>query len=164
MPEVVVSARLATDPARVWALVSDMEAFPRFMPSVESLRILERGDGYTLTEWVCRLQGMRFRWTERDEFLPAEGRIVYRLVSGDLARFEGDWRLTPPPGATATDGAGDGAEGAGAGGPTELTLTTRFEFGLPMLAPMLDPVAKVMLRKNVEAMLAGLQQEAARNG
>lgn len=150
MPEVAVSVHLAAPPERVWALVSDMEAFPRYMAPVESVRVLERGEGHTLSEWVARLQGMRFRWVERDDFHPALGRIDYRLVQGDLARFEGAWQLTPPP----------GAEGEAAA--TDVRLTCAFDFGLPMLAAMLDPVGRVLLRRNVEAMLRGLEAEVAR--
>ena len=150
MPEVTVKARLAATPDAVWALISDMEAFPRFMSSVESLRVLERGEGWTVSEWVCRLQGMRFRWTERDEFARGEGVVRYRQIAGDLARFEGEWELAPRPGAAASE--------------TEVRLRTLFDFGLPMLSAMLDPVAKIALRKNVEAMLRGLEREVARTG
>lgn len=145
MPEVAVTAELHASPERVWQVLCDMEGFPRFMSSVESIRVTERGDGYTVSEWVCRLQGMKFRWTEHDRFLAAEGRIAYRLVSGDLARFEGAWQIAPPPGEAADR--------------TLVTLTTQFDFGLPMLAAMLDPVGKVMLRRNVESMLRGLEAE-----
>jgi coenzyme Q-binding protein COQ10 len=148
MPEVAVQVRLAATAEAVWALVSDMEAFPRFMSSVESVRVVERGDDWTVSEWVCRLQGMRFRWTERDEFAKDEGVVRYRQIQGDLARFEGEWQLTPPPG-----------QGAAA---TDVRLRTLFDFGLPMLSAMLDPVAKIALRKNVESMLRGLEREAER--
>lgn len=151
MPEVAVTQRLRADPSRVWRVLCDMEGFPRFMSSVERVTVVERGEGYTVSEWVCRLQGMKFRWTERDEFLPGRGRIDYRLVSGDLAQFEGAWQLDPIP------------AGAGDGEAVSVTLTTRFDFGLPMLSAMLDPVGKVMLRRNVEAMLRGLEGEMERD-
>lgn len=147
MPEVAVTAELHASPDRVWRVLCDMEGFPRFMSSVESVRVMERGEDFTVSQWVCRLQGMKFRWTERDEFQPAEGRIAYRLVSGDLAKFEGAWQMVPGP--------------EGAGSHTSVTLTTLFDFGLPMLAAMLDPVGKVMLRRNVESMLRGLEAELA---
>jgi ribosome-associated toxin RatA of RatAB toxin-antitoxin module len=119
------------------------------MASVESVKVLERpGPDETLSEWVCRLQGMRFRWTERDEFARTEGVIRYRQVAGDLRRFEGEWQLTPAPGTGAAE--------------TDVRLRTLFDFGLPMLSAMLDPVARIALRKNVEAMLRGLEREASR--
>ena len=149
MPEVAVTVRLKATPEAVWDLLADMEAFPRFMASVESVKVLERpGPDETLSEWVCRLQGMRFRWTERDEFARTEGVIRYRQVAGDLRRFEGEWQLTPAPGTGAAE--------------TDVRLRTLFDFGLPMLSAMLDPVARIALRKNVEAMLRGLEREASR--
>jgi len=153
LPEVGVTARLAATPAHVWRILSDMEAFPRFMNSVEQVRVVERGDGYTVTEWVARLQGMRFRWTERDDFDPGAGTITYRQVAGDLRRFEGAWTVTPAPG-----------DAEAADGRTTVTLNAIFDFGLPMLSAMLDPVGKVVLRRNVETMLKGLEDELGRTG
>ncbi len=149
MPEVSVAQRLRARPETVWVLVSDMESFPRFMSSVLSVKVLERGDGFTRSEWVCRLQGMRFRWVERDDFDATAGIIRYAQVEGDLKRFEGEWQLTPPPGTPSDE--------------TDVRLRTLFDFGLPMLSAMLDPVAKIALRKNVEAMLRGLEEEVARS-
>lgn len=154
MPEVVVTVRLRARPEAVWALISDMEAFPRFMASVDAVRVVERGEGWTRSQWACRLQGMRFRWTERDDFEPAQGIVRYAQVEGDLRRFEGEWQVTPAPGSAA---AVDATE-------TEVRLRTVFDFGLPMLSAMLDPVGRIALRKNVEAMLRGLEQEVARSG
>lgn len=135
MPIVTVTEDVTASPARVYDILSDMAAFPSFMKNVESVRILERGPGFTLSEWVTRLQGARFRWVERDEFFPEEGKITYRQIEGDLKVFQGHWALEP------------GLKG------TRVTLQTEFEFGIPMLAALLNPVAKVTLKENARAMI-----------
>jgi coenzyme Q-binding protein COQ10 len=139
LPRVEVEQVLPADPAHVYQVLRDMERFPDFMKSVESITVRERGDDYTVTEWVARLQGARFRWVERDTFLPE--RIVYRQVEGDLKTFEGEWRLEP-------DGNG-----------TRVTLVTDFEFGIPMLSQLLNPVAKVAIRENARAMLDAIARQ-----
>jgi coenzyme Q-binding protein COQ10 len=136
MPRVEVDYTIAAKPDQVYELLSRMEDFPQFMSSLESLQVVERGDGYTVTDWVARLQGARFHWMERDEFLP--DRIVFQQTSGDLKVFEGEWRLEAVP------------EG------TRVTLVTDFEFGIPMLASLLNPVARVVLRDNSRAMLEAI--------
>ena len=138
MPHVEVSRVVPATQAEVYAQLERMEEFPRFMESVKRIEVLERSPGSTRTHWVVNLQGSTFQWTEEDTFFPAEGRIAYRQIEGDLRLFEGEWRLEPVP------------EG------TRVTLTTDFEFGMPMLASLLNPIAKLMLRKNVEAMLEGI--------
>lgn len=140
MPRVDVERVVAAPPDRVYAVLADMERFPQFMKNVESLTVRERGDGYTVTEWVARLQGARFRWVERDEFYP--GRIVYNQIEGDLRVFRGEWRVEP-------------AEGG-----TRVVLVTEFEFGMPMLAQLLNPLARIAVRENAEAMLAAIADYA----
>jgi coenzyme Q-binding protein COQ10 len=142
MPRVEVVQVVPARPEHVYAMLQDMERFPQYMSAMESLRVLERGEGYTVTEWVARLQGARFRWIERDEFSP--GRIDYRQLHGDLRKFEGYWTVVEEP----------------AGG-TQVTLVTDFEFGMPMLSALLNPVARVALRENARAMLAAIADQFA---
>jgi coenzyme Q-binding protein COQ10 len=144
MPTVDVEMTVPGPPERVMALLADMERFPAFMANLESVTVRERGEGYTISEWVARLQGARFRWVERDEF--GADRITFRQVEGDLRRFEGEWVVEP-------------AEGG-----TRVRFVTTFEFGMPMLATLLNPVAKIALRENGRAMLAAIAAELAREG
>jgi coenzyme Q-binding protein COQ10 len=122
----------------VYEVVADQEAYPQFMKTLESIRVLERGEGYTLTEWIARLQGARFRWVEKDLYYPDEHRITYEQTEGDLKVFRGYWALTEIPEGTA------------------VVLVTEFEFGIPMLAAMLNPVAKMALRSNSRDMLEAI--------
>lgn len=145
MPEERITRTVDAAPDVVWALLADMEAFPAFMEAVDRITVVERGDGYTVTDWVTHMQGHPFRWQERDEFHPAAGRIDYRLLQGDLRRFDGFWQLKPE---------------TGGAGPCQVTLTTTFEFGLPMLQTMLNPVARIVLRRNMVSMLDGLSAAA----
>lgn len=136
-------------PNAIWQILTDMEAFPRYMDAVERVTVVERGDGYTITDWVTRMEGRPFRWQERDDFYPEQGRIDYHLTQGDLRKFEGMWQLDPPHGET---------------GPCTVTLTVTFEFGLPMLQAMLNPVARIVLRRNMTSMLEGLAKAAGQGG
>ena len=145
MPEERLTRAIDASPTVIWNLLTHMEEFPRYMDAVDRVTVIEQGEGYTITDWVTRMEGHPFRWQERDEFHPDAGRIDYHLTQGDLRRFEGLWQLDPPVGRT---------------GPCEVTLTVRFEFGLPMLQAMLNPVAKIVLRRNMTSMLEGLASAA----
>ncbi len=142
MPFVTVTEEVAVDHDVLYAILADMSQFPDFMKNVESIEITERGDNYTLSHWVTRLQGAKFSWTERDTFYPQEGRITFTQIEGDLKLFQGEWRLTPT------------------NGGTEVTLETEFEFGIPMLATILNPIAKLALKDNARSMVRAIGHRA----
>ncbi|MCL5942099.1 MAG: SRPBCC family protein [Actinobacteria bacterium] len=110
---------------------------------VVELKVEERGEGWTVTRWVTKLQGKLFKWREKDEFDPP-ARISYKQIDGDLKKFEGDWVFEE------------------AGGETRVTLTVDFEFGIPMIGALLNPVAKLKIRENSEKMLDGIKKKAER--
>lgn len=143
MPTVEVAERVPATAQALFAILSDMSRFPEFMPSVEEITILERGPDTTVSRWVTRLQGARFRWVERDRFYPAEGRITYEQIEGDLKRFQGFWQLEPE------------ADGC------RVRLVTEFEFGMPMLAALLNPVASLAIRDNARGMIRALGRALA---
>jgi coenzyme Q-binding protein COQ10 len=140
MPSVEVTQKMRGERSRVFNLISDMESYPRFMPSLKSVEVLERGEGWTVTAWDTSINGMQFRWQERDDFDLDNYRIRYQQVAGDLKRFEGEWLV---------------AEEAG-----EVCVTFRvdFDFGVPMLSSLLNPVAKLKLRQNGESMLRAIKE------
>ncbi|MDA8193327.1 MAG: aromatase/cyclase [Thermaerobacter sp.] len=143
MPKVEVSEEVAVAADSMYQVLCDFTRFPDFMKNVDSVTLREKGDGYAVSEWVTRLQGARFQWTERDEFFPADRRITYRQLQGDLKTFQGYWQLE------------ETARG------TRVTLVTEFEFGIPMLAALLNPVAKIAIRENAREMVRSLATAAA---
>ena len=139
MPHVESTIRVKASPAKVYEVAKDMESYPQFMKDVVSITTLERGDHSTITRWVTRLEGKTLKWTERDEFDDDNFIIRYTQIEGDLKKFEGAWYFEP-----------EGEE-------TKVTLTVDFEFGIPMVAALLHPIAKVKVRENCEMMLKGIQ-------
>ncbi len=140
MPYVEASTVIKGTPQAVYALAKDMESYPQFMEDLVSLKVLEREGNQTVTAWAGRLQGKVLKWTERDTFYDDVPRINYRQLSGDLKKFEGDWRF---------ESAGEGCK---------VTLTVDFELGIPMFAAMFNPLAKIVVKKNCESMLQGLKR------
>jgi ribosome-associated toxin RatA of RatAB toxin-antitoxin module len=138
LPFIRCEAVVPGEPRRAFELASDMESYPRFMKDVVSLRVLEREPGAQISEWQARFQGKILRWKERDVFDEAALTIRYNQTEGDLRKFEGAWTFEPTP---------DG---------TRVTLTCDFDLGIPMLSSLLDPVAKMVVRKNCEDMIAAV--------
>ena len=125
----------------IYSIVKNMEAYPGFMHDLESVEIIERGNDYTVSHWVSNVDGRRIVWTERDTFFDDENRIVYKQTEGDLKKMEGEWRLKNSDDAV------------------EVVLAVDFEFGIPMIAGLLNPILKKKVRDNSENMLAAVKAQ-----
>ncbi|HEX6989131.1 MAG TPA: SRPBCC family protein, partial [Bacillota bacterium] len=140
-PYVEVSKVIQGSRDRIYDVIRQIEDFPEFMEDVESIRVLERDERSSLSEWITRLEGRRLRWIEREVYHDHQYRIEYRQTEGDLKKFEGEWRLEETP------------EG------TRVTLTCEFELGIPMFAALLHPIARIKVKENVESMLEGVRRK-----
>jgi uncharacterized protein YndB with AHSA1/START domain len=88
----------------VWEVVTDCELAPRMVASLASCRILERdpAGGWDVREHISRpLILPPVRSVFRSEY-QRPSKIVFRKAGGDLRVLEGEWRLEPLGGGTAT--------------------------------------------------------------
>lgn len=139
MPYVEVTMSVMANAADIYPIIKEMEKYPEFMPDLVSVEVVEREDNATITRWVSNVDGRIIKWTERDDFDDTNLHIRYRQIEGDLRKFEGEWVLTPL------------SEG------TEIKLTVDFEFGIPMIAGLLNPILKKKVRVNSENMLKAIK-------
>ncbi len=126
----------------VYELAKDQERFPEFMPDVETVRVLERRPDSILTRWKTLVEDAPIEWTEEDRFDDAATRIDYKLLEGDLEKFEGSWTFEERDGAT------------------YVKLGIDYDFGVPTLAELIGPTLAKKVRENADMMLAGLKKEA----
>lgn len=141
MPYVEVSKIINAPKTQLYDILKDMEKYPEFMKDLKSVKVLERHENTTLTAWETSLAGRTIKWVEKDIFDDEKKHISYHQVSGDLKKFAGEWILTED-----EDG-------------TKVTLTVDFEFGIPMVAGLLNPIAKIMIKENSESMLSALKSK-----
>lgn len=146
MPDVLVTKKIQGDINATYELVSNMTNYPTFMPDLVSVELLERDGNSTVTNWVSSVAGRRIQWTERDVFFPEQYRIEYEQIKGDLKVFRGYWQLTQE-----EDG-------------VMVALYVDFEFGIPMIAGMLNPLLKKTVRDNSENMLKYIEKELKAKG
>ena len=94
--EARASVDIHAPPARVWSLLSDCAHARRFMRDLISCRLLQRGHGWEVREH--RIRGWLLRPVIRNVLrvtLTPNRRLAFHRVSGDWARSEGAWALTP---------------------------------------------------------------------
>lgn len=123
-----------------------MEEYPVFMRDVQSVKVVQRGQDSTVTDWVTDIDGTEIMWNEEDRFYPDQHIIDYRLIDGDLDKFEGQWRFVSVP------------EG------TEVTLTCDFDFGIPELVHLIGDILEIKVGENCEMMLDGLKTQLEGQG
>lgn len=141
MAQVAASTIIYAPLDQVYQLAKNVEDFPEFMPDLESVRVLERRNGETVTEWVGIVQGRKIRWIEEDRWDDAQHLCRFRQREGDFTKYEGSWSFT------ATDGG------------TQTALSVEFELDLPLAGALLSNLLRVLVRKNLESMLAALKQQ-----
>lgn len=140
MPYVEVVISVSCDRDKIYPILKNMDEYPEFMTDLVSVEIIERTGNTTISKWVSNVDGRIIKWTELDTFDDENMHISYKQLEGDLKKFDGEWVLTP-----VTDG-------------TEIKLTVDFEFGIPMIAGLLNPILKKKIRDNSMNMLKALKE------
>ena len=79
---------------QMFALVSEIESYPRFLPWCDRARVSERVQGRTVATLRINFRGLKEEFTTENRDLPNEC-IEMRLVSGPFRSLEGSWRFTP---------------------------------------------------------------------
>lgn len=141
MPYVESSISIQGRREDVYELAKDMEKFPQYMADVSSVKVIERDNNSTLTEWETLVEEIPICWKEIDEFDDGELQIKYRLIEGDLDKFEGIWKFED------------------LDGETRVTLTVDFDFGMPTLAELIGPVLEMKVRENSMMMLEAMKKK-----
>ncbi|HXE73880.1 MAG TPA: SRPBCC family protein [Candidatus Nitrosotenuis sp.] len=139
MPYVEREILMAGEPGPIYELAKDMESFPQFMRDVQSVKVIRRQGATTVTEWEAEVDGVPIMWTEEDTFDDAAYRIHYRLIEGDLDKFEGEWRFERVDGGT------------------RVVLTVDFDFGLPELTNLIGDTLQLKVIENCDMMLQGMK-------
>jgi ribosome-associated toxin RatA of RatAB toxin-antitoxin module len=78
----------------MFALVSEIESYPSFLPWCDRASVHERGPGRTVATLRVNFRGLKEEFTTENRDRPGES-IDMKLVSGPFRSLEGGWRFTP---------------------------------------------------------------------
>jgi ribosome-associated toxin RatA of RatAB toxin-antitoxin module len=141
MPYVESSIEIKAPARKIYELAKDMERYPEFMPDVESVKVLEANGNQTVTRWKTLVEEAPIEWTEIDVFDDERTRIDYRLIEGDLDKFEGAWTFQERDGVTT------------------VVLGVDYDFGVPTLAELIGPILQKKVEENSQMMLRALKEK-----
>jgi len=134
--EVLVRDERAAD---VLHAVGRWERYPELAPHVESTTVhATHPDPNCSSSWELHFRSGLLRWTERDEFHIDALEIRFEQTDGDFDSFQGTWRL------------------AQRGPDVAVCFTAEFDFGIPSLEGILDPIAERVIRETVAWAVTGM--------
>jgi len=122
MPAVDRSALVDYSARDMFALVEDVESYPRFLPWCERATVAAREPDRTVATLYLDFHGLREHFTTENSVRPGES-IHMKLVSGPFRSLEGNWRFI--------------ALGENA---CKVELSLRYEFSNSILEKLIGPV------------------------
>ncbi|MFD8102194.1 type II toxin-antitoxin system RatA family toxin [Nocardia fluminea] len=114
-----------------FALIKEFDRYPDLVDEVRRVTVRERSDGHLTSDWEVYFRNGPLRWEEVDYIEEERLRILFEQLSGDFQAFRGSWQVTP--------------EGGGA----VVTFEATFDFGIPSLAGVLEPIAAKVLKEGI---------------
>ena len=124
----------------MYAVVSDVEKYPQFLPWIVALRVLSRGENHMTAEMAVGYGGLRERYTSDVQLDPSQHRVDVAQVRGPFKVLENHWRFTP---------AGEGCE---------IEFSILFEFKSRLLHGVAGAKFEKVMLKMVEAFEARAKQ------
>ena len=127
------SALVLYSAAEMYALVKDIEAYPRFLPWCRSTQILNRNEDEVRATIEMVKGGVHKSFTTCNR-MQNHKMIDIRLLEGPFKRLEGYWRFEP----LRADA-------------SKVSLDMEFEFASPLLRVAVEPVFKQIANSLVDA-------------
>ena len=136
MRELKRSALIGQPPARLFALISDVERYPEFVPGCTHAHIESRAPHAIVATIRVKRGALQAEFTTRNELEP-DRRVTMHLVRGPFRLLDGEWLLTPI-----------GTQGC------RVELTMRFAFSNPVSAIIFEPLFAATVGSLMDAFVA----------
>ena len=133
MATVKKSALILYSAAEMYALVSDIEAYPDFLPWCRSTQVLSRSED-EVRAVIEMVKGRVHKSFSTINRMQHHKMIDIRLLEGPFRRLEGYWRFDP----LRADA-------------SKVSLDMEFEFASPLLRMAVEPVFKQIANSLVDA-------------
>lgn len=134
---------ISANPDIVYKVMLDLEKFPEFMEDVKKITILEKNDNKRISEWEAEIDGLVFKWQEEDIYYPHEYKLTYKLIKGDLDKFEGYYQIFKL-----------------SENKSKLILFLSFDLNISTLKSLIMPTIKFKVKKNLALMLRAIKSRA----
>jgi ribosome-associated toxin RatA of RatAB toxin-antitoxin module len=136
MARFTIERPIAAAEQDAWPLLVEMATHLAEAKAIRSVEVVSASPERVVSRWTFVLRGSPLRWTQESDLDAATRTVRFRMTEGDPYHVSGAWRLVSSDGTTA------------------IRLDMDFEFGLPPISEVLDPVMERTMIELVE-LLAG---------
>ena len=141
MREVTRSALVPLPPEQLYALITDIERYPEFVPGCRVARIEQQNEREVIATLGVQRGALNAEFTTRNTLDPGRS-VTMTLVKGPFKSLEGLWTVKPL-----------GEAGC------EVSLRLRFEFANRLAGAMLTPIFEDTAKSLVDAFVARARQQ-----
>ena len=131
-------------PAKRWQvmrLLTRVEDFSRYLPSILECQVLSRERNRVISSWLVEMEKVPISWKE-EEILDLRGfTIRFRAIEGDLEKFEGSWKLVEHP-----------------SGGTELFVEATLKLGIPVFEVVAGGIIANKVRNYFDSLLKAFEE------
>lgn len=157
MKHVHKSVLLWYSPREMYGLVTDVQAYPQFLPWCDRAEVLETHDDGVTARLHIAFAGVHQAFTTRNLNEDAAS-VSMRLVDGPFSRLEGTWRFTPlqkpSTPASSSDAPADPADSPAC----KVEFTLNYAFSSRALSLVVSPVFDRIANTFVEAFVKRAEQ------
>ena len=143
MKTVKKSVLIWYSPQEMYGLVTDVPAYPQFLPWCDHSSILDSDDAGMTAEVGISFSGIRQTFTTRNLHVP-DRQVAIKLVNGPFSRLDGQWDFVP---------IGDGSQRA-----CRVELTLNYGFDNVTLGKLVGPVFDKIAASMVDAFVKRAEQ------
>jgi ribosome-associated toxin RatA of RatAB toxin-antitoxin module len=143
MKTVKKSVLIWYSPQEMYGLVTDVPAYPQFLPWCDHSSILATDEAGMTAEVGISFSGIRQTFTTRNLHVP-DRQVAIALVHGPFSRLDGQWDFVP---------IGDGSQRA-----CRVELTLNYGFDNATLGKLVGPVFDKIAASMVDAFVKRAEQ------
>ena len=143
MKTVKKSVLIWYSPQEMYALVTDVPAYPQFLPWCDHSAVLDSDDTGMTAEVGISFGGIRQTFTTRNQHVP-DRQVAIKLVKGPFSRLDGQWDFVP---------IGDGSQRA-----CRVELSLHYGFDNATLGKLVGPVFDKIAASMVDAFVKRAEQ------
>ena len=115
------------------------DRYPELAPHVRETTVHSTlPDPRGSSSWALHFRSGLLRWTEDETFDREKLRIGFSQSEGDFDEFSGTWRIEQQ------------------GGDVTVRFSCEFDFGIPSLESILDPIAERVIKETIAWAVTGL--------
>lgn len=143
MKTVKKSVLIWYSPREMYGLVTDVPAYPQFLPWCDRSSVLDSDEAGMTAEVGISFSGIRQTFTTRNLHVP-DRQVAIKLVNGPFSRLDGQWDFVP---------LGDNSQRA-----CRVELTLHYGFDNATLGKLVGPVFDKIAASLVDAFVKRAEQ------